>query len=572
MRFAVLIAAIALRAQLIPEGQPIPRTNAPPVVFLNGFELNCTNVTFSRNFGIADQVLQSAGRVSLFFNDCDINANSIEDMGNAFAAFLAGLHYTDGQPVDQVDCVAFSMGGLILRSYLSGKQNVAGVFIPPDATHVRKAVFVATPHFGSGVPLSLPFSTTLLDELASGSRFLFDLGTWNQGTDDLRGIDAIAAIGNGGTGRATTQGFDDGLIALTSASLGFYAPNRTRVLPFCHSNSTLTSLAGLCDSNTRGIAVIDAPSHPTARIIVSFLSGTDEWQSVGTAAEQDPLLSKNGGLNVAMRDANDGEARIDNVRASSSAQSKSLNTAQTAYTDMFAASDLTLTGTAGSVNAATQFTLLPGVYHASILKPGPSITAIAPAAGVVFPHGVASGEIISISGSGFSNPQVSADGIAMQVLSSSATLINAVLPDLPTGTHILRVQNQSGISNLRIFVQAAVPAVFTLDQSGHGPAAAIHATTGAAVDSAHPLRAGEFVALFLTGLGATTMMNGLDVANQVPLVTIGGQSCPVTFAGRVTGIAGLDQINCIVPQASGVQNVIVTSGNRQSNITTVAIE
>ena len=50
-----------------------------------------------------------------------------------------------------MDVVAHSMGGLVLRCYLSGKQNAAGVFQPPAATHVRKAVFLATPHFGTGI-------------------------------------------------------------------------------------------------------------------------------------------------------------------------------------------------------------------------------------------------------------------------------------------------------------------------------------------------------------------------------------------------------------------------------------
>ena len=117
-----------------------------------------------------------------------------------------------------------------------------------------------------------------------------------------------------------------------------------------------------------------------------------------------------------------------------------------------------------------------------------------------------------------------------------------------------------------------MPAVFTTNQSGSGSAAAVDATTGATVDARHSLRAGDYVALFLTGLGATTNVNGFAVANQKPSVTIGGADCPVSYAGRVPGIAGLDQINCIVPAVSGTQNVIVTSGGRQSNVTTVAIE
>jgi hypothetical protein len=41
------------------------------------------------------------------------------------------------------------MGGLIVRSYLSGKQTAEGTFNPPAETKIRKLVFLATPHFGT---------------------------------------------------------------------------------------------------------------------------------------------------------------------------------------------------------------------------------------------------------------------------------------------------------------------------------------------------------------------------------------------------------------------------------------
>ncbi len=447
------------------------------------------------------------------------------------------------------------------------------MFNPPNPIRVRKAIFIATPHFGSGIPILLPFSNGILDELSSGSRFLFDLATWNQNGEDLRGVDAIAAIGNVGTGRATTNGFDDGVVALTSASLGFYAPGRTRVFPYCHvAGGGLISAAGYCSSNANGIARIDSADHPVARLIVSFLSGTNDWQNVGTAAEQDPLLSQNGGLAVLMRDANDVDAVADGIVASGAAQSKSLNVAETAYTDMFRSGGVTLDGIAHVFRASSQVTLPATVYLATILKPGPAISGIAPAASRVFPLGAAAGELISIYGNGLDNATVSANGIAMQIVSASSTLINAILPDLPLGLQTLTVQNSGGMSSVRVLIDHAVPAVFTLDQSGSGAAAAIDASTGTVVDSTHRIRAGDYVALFLTGLGATTRVNGLDIAKQQPLVTIGGENCSVTYAGRVPGIAGLDQINCIVPQKTGTQPVVVVSGTRRSNVTTLTIE
>lgn len=67
--------------------------------------------------------------------------------------------------------------------------------------------------------------------------------------------------------------------------------------------------------------------------------------------------------------------------------------------------------------------------------------------------------------------------------------------------------------------------------------------------------------------------NGLDYAVLQPTVAIGGQNCPVTFAGAAPGFEGLDQINCIVPGGLGAQSapVVVTSGNRVSPATSVAV-
>src|SRR5271169_3710691 len=142
---AGLVVGHAARAQLIPSGSPVPSTTLPPVVFINGYQFEGCPATFAGTFGIADQVLESNGEVSLFFSTCSLPSTaSIEDLAGAFATFLAGLQYTNGQPVETVDVVAHSMGGLVVRCYLSGKQDSSGVFQPPAATHVRKAVFLAT--------------------------------------------------------------------------------------------------------------------------------------------------------------------------------------------------------------------------------------------------------------------------------------------------------------------------------------------------------------------------------------------------------------------------------------------
>jgi uncharacterized protein (TIGR03437 family) len=568
-------------AQLIAPGMAVPRTSKLPVVFINGFQPICSGASFSSTFGSADQVLQANGEVSLFFDICGVSGTpTIEDLGAALSSFLNGLRYTDGQPVDLVDVVAHSMGGLALRCYLSGKQNATGAFQPPVQTHVRKAIFLATPHFGTGV--ALPFALTpQLREIASGSRFLFDLGTWNQGTDDLRGVDAIAAIGNGGTGSATMPGFDDGVVALTSASLRFYQPGRTRVLPFCHVNGGgLVSFAGLCTSNAQGIANISSATHPSAQMIVSFFNGTDDWKSIGVAAESDPFLSIDGGLIVTERTSDDMPLPLTSLKATSSTgQTKQLNlpSGDVAYTDLFPAGPLTLMAISPPYLISKPITLPAGGVQPYTVTLGPFIARVLPAAANVFPLSLAPGMLVAIYGTslGDQSTLVSFNGTAIQPLYFSAIQINAVVPDGASGLATLTVRDGTGSHTVNVFVEAAMPAIFTLDGSGTGPSAAINASNNRVVGTDNPLHAGDYVELYATGLGATTNRSGLDYANQQPTVTIGGQDCPVTYAGRAPGYLGLDQINCIVPAGLGINAaapVIVTSGARSSNLATLAVQ
>ena len=544
---------------------------------------------------MADQVLQANGEVSLFFDICSVAGTpSIEDLGAALGSFLTALRYTDGQPVDQVDIVAHSMGGLVLRSYLSGKQNTGGVFQPPAITHVRKAVFLATPHFGSGIASTFGL-TPQLRELASGSRFLFDLATWNQGADDLRGIDAITAIGNGGTGRAVMPGFDDGIVALTAASLRFYQPGRTRVLPYCHVNGGgLVSFAGLCSSDAKGIANISSPSHESARLIISFFNGTEDWKSIGTAAENDPFLSVAGGLDVTAHASDDTSLGLSSVTAVGQGQMKPLNigpSGDVAFTDLFPAGSVSLNVSSTITAFPASLTLPPGGTEAYTLKPGPFIARVLPAASNVFPLILAPGMFVSIYGAllaaqtaqapglpfpmQLSDAQVLVNGAPIPLSYVSTNQINAVIPDNASGLATLKVSNGSGSHTVNVFIEPAMPAIFTLDGSGSGPAAALNAANNNVVSGANPLHAGQYVELYATGLGQTTPRNGLDYANLQPTITIGGQDCPVTYAGRAPGFAGLDQINCIIPSGLGANTaapVIITSGIRSSNTATLAVQ
>jgi uncharacterized protein (TIGR03437 family) len=120
-----------------------------------------------------------------------------------------------------------------------------------------------------------------------------------------------------------------------------------------------------------------------------------------------------------------------------------------------------------------------------------------------------------------------------------------------------------------------MPAIFTQDSSGTGPASALKANDQSLVTADNPLHAGDTVELYATGLGLTAASNGLQIAVQQPTVTIGGVACPVTFAGAAPNYIGLDQINCTIPAgiASNLSTPVgITSSDQTSNTATVAIE
>jgi uncharacterized protein (TIGR03437 family) len=588
--------AILLFLPLISSAQLVTPTAIPngtiPVVFLNGYQFGCTgNTGFSANFGNADKVLQASNLVTVFFDNCSVGAGpSIEALGAGFGKFLATLRYTNGTPVPQVDVVAHSMGGLIVRAYLSGKQDVAAgvpaTFTPPEAAAIRKAVFIATPNFGTAVAAVLG-TDNQTKEMSPGSQFLFDLNTWNQGTDDLRGIDALAIAGNGGTGAESSisgspsPGFDDGVVQLTSASIGFAISGRTRIVPDCHTSDTLVFSSGVCPLTATAINNITDTSNVVGQIAVSFLTGTNTWTTLGQAIEANTLGSATSGVILAAEDLNGAQQTI----TSATAGTTPLGTNAVAFKEALAA-NTTLPVTAnllGSVVISSSVKLIAGTSVPVVVKPGPTITGVVPAGIAQFPRSVAPGAFVTVYGANLSASVVQSgqpypsqlgdvavliNGTAAPLQYASATQINFIYPNLPPGLAKLTVKNSTGQQTVNVMLDTAVPSIFTFTGVAQGPAAAENAVTGIIIGPTVPVHAGDYVALYLTGIGQTPSGN--------TTVTVGGQSCAgqFFFAGHVASFVGLDQVNCQVP--AGVTGaavpVVVTAGGRASNTATLNIQ
>src|SRR5262249_21180407 len=147
---------------------------------------------------------------------------------------------------------------------------------------------------------------------------------------------------------------------------------------------------------------ITSDSQLSARIIVSFLNGTQDWQNVGDAPPQNQFLSVNGGVIATAQNANGPAVSMDSAIARRVGGSKDLNLPahDAAYTDLVASGPMTLTAKAGSATAQRNFTLPTGGSYPFTIKTGPLIApgGVLPAAAKVPPLAMAPGQFVAIYG------------------------------------------------------------------------------------------------------------------------------------------------------------------------------
>ena len=175
------------------------------------------------------------------------------------------------------------------------------------------------------------------------------------------------------------------------------------------------------------------------------------------------------------------------------------------------------------------------------------------------------------------------NGVLAPVLYASANQVAAVAPFGIVGSLAqMYVQYQNVTSApFNLSVASQIPAIFTLNGSGTGQAAAIDNKDGSINGAARPAKVGDFVQLYITGAGQTST-SGIDgLINAVPLpvpiatvkVTIGGQTANVNFAGGAPGaVAGVIQVNAQIPSGitvGGTVPVVVQVGasNSQPGVT-----
>jgi uncharacterized protein (TIGR03437 family) len=240
-------------------------------------------------------------------------------------------------------------------------------------------------------------------------------------------------------------------------------------------------------------------------------------------------------------------------------------------------------GTRDAFAARIDFTAA-GTYAACVLN-GASFAA---GNTTSFPLGtVAPGEIVSVFGSaiGPATPQglqftsagavstslagvsVSFDGIPAPLLYVSATQINAVVPYglAAASTQMTVSYNGQSYGPLSMPVAAAVPAIFTATQTGHGQAAVLN-QDGTLNSIANPAARGSVITLFAEGAGIMnpgvpdgSVSTGptLPVPEQPVTVVIRGVDATVQYAGAApTFVAGLLQVNVLVPTSIDFGNLV----------------
>jgi uncharacterized protein (TIGR03437 family) len=150
------------------------------------------------------------------------------------------------------------------------------------------------------------------------------------------------------------------------------------------------------------------------------------------------------------------------------------------------------------------------------------------------------------------------DGNPAAMIYTSATQLAAVVPYEVAGSFTTQITvAYQGHTNIPFSeaVSSSLPAIFTANSTGMGPAAAVN-QDGTINSATAPAGTGEVIVLYATGEGQTTPA-GIDgklaVApfpqpNQAVTVTIGGQPAQVLYAGGAPGeLAGLMQINAVIP-------------------------
>jgi uncharacterized protein (TIGR03437 family) len=239
------------------------------------------------------------------------------------------------------------------------------------------------------------------------------------------------------------------------------------------------------------------------------------------------------------------------------------------------------TGTSALSGAATyQISQSGGRWTA--VPAGLSFSASAILNAATFQPGISPGGIFSLFGAGLAGTggatSVTVGGQDAPVLLATPFQINAQVPSgLAPGTVAVQVSSPYGTTSQSVPLQVASPGIFVIGTSldGTSPLGAVVNQNGTVNGPASPANRGSTITIYCTGLGATTVKNGLSIAIGVVSAVLNNTSLPVAFAGLTPGFVGLYQVNLAIPAATPPGLLIPLSllaSNVASNTVVVAIQ
>jgi uncharacterized protein (TIGR03437 family) len=214
---------------------------------------------------------------------------------------------------------------------------------------------------------------------------------------------------------------------------------------------------------------------------------------------------------------------------------------------------------------------------AALVNPGSYTAAVAPG-GILTVFG--SSLATSIAGAAsiplpdsLSGTAALINGVAAPLYYVSQTLVNIQIPyNTQPGPATLSLNNNGTVTTQNFNVSTVAPAIFT-------------SANGAIVPMPSASR-GQVVFLYITGAGAvspqvstgaapssSTATNELPQPSQPATVTVGGAEAQIQFIGITPGLAGVVQINFVVPSSipTGSANVVVSIGGVPSQSATLTV-
>jgi uncharacterized protein (TIGR03437 family) len=194
----------------------------------------------------------------------------------------------------------------------------------------------------------------------------------------------------------------------------------------------------------------------------------------------------------------------------------------------------------------------------------PVIGAVVNAASYV--AGVAPGSLATLFGINLGGATVLLNGTDVRPFYSSDTQVNFyVPPETPVGANVIQVNAPSGLQvSSTISLVAVQPGIFS--------GAVVHADTGVSA-LAVPVRAGDFISIYCTGLGPTRDTRYVPVTTVTPVVYLGATAVTPSYSG-LSGYVGVYQVNVQIPAGlpSGTLPLQLTSGNTYSNTVNIAVQ